>query len=494
MGAAVSKENITSTNTALAVSTAAVVGLLYQNHSLRKKLAVSGVSSSSSSSSCCSKAAKGSAPPTQPDDTLPPQGTPLLRPLSLSQVSGVRRAATDPKALEIVQPILEALKTQGETALRSYALKFGDLKSPEDKMIYSREDMKAAFDSMDEESQGILLRTAERIKVFAASQKQGLTDMTIQIEGGTAGLKYTPVVRAGCYAPGGRFPLPSSVLMTAVTARAAGVSEVWVASPRPSKETLAAGFVADADALLAVGGAQAIGALAYGAGQVPQCDCIVGPGNKFVTAAKQLVAGEVAIDMLAGPSELLAVADAQANPARVAADLLAQAEHDPNAIPMLVCLDSKVLSLIEVELRKQVVTLPTKSNAIPALRNGYVVVVDSHEDAIEACDRLAPEHLALHVAHPQAFGKQLSHYGALFVGEGAAEVLGDYGAGPNHVLPTGGTARSFGALSVATFLRTQTSLDLQDMRKAQRQVKDSVALARMEGLEAHARAAEMRLL
>eukprot|EP00457_Paulinella_chromatophora_P006667 gb/GEZN01006686.1/.p1 GENE.gb/GEZN01006686.1/~~gb/GEZN01006686.1/.p1 ORF type:complete len:525 (-),score=103.23 gb/GEZN01006686.1/:57-1532(-) len=461
-------------------------------------------SSSSPSSSCCSKPAasatsssSSSSPPPRSDKvspSLPPDGTPVLRPITLSQVSGVRRAGTDPKALEIVAPILLAVKTEGEAALRRYAVKFGDIPSMESKLLYSKEDMKKAFDGLSPESQAVLQRTATRITAFAAAQSRSLKAFSISIEGGTAGLKYAPVSRAGCYAPGGRFPLPSSVLMTALTARAAGVREVWVASPRPSPETLAAGYVANADCMLAVGGAQAIGALAYGAGPVPPCDCIVGPGNMFVTAAKQLVAGEVSIDMLAGPSELLAVADANADPTRVAADLLAQAEHDPCALPILVCMDKKVLSLIEEQLRTQVMTLPTKNNAISALSNGYVVEVDSREEAAEACDRLAPEHLALHVQQPQAFGKTLHHYGALFVGEGAAEVLGDYGAGPNHVLPTGGTARSFGALSVMTFLRVQTSLDLQDMRAAKQQVQDSVSLARMEGLEAHARAAELRLV
>ena len=210
---------------------------------------------------------------------------------------------------------------------------------------------------------------------------------------GALDIRVAPVDRAGCYAPGGRFPLPSSVLMTAVTARAAGVRDVWVASPRPDDVTLAAAAVAGADALLAVGGAQAIAALAYGAGDVPPCDVVVGPGNRWVTAAKKLVAGHVGIDMLAGPSELVVLADASADPATVAADLLAQAEHDPDALPVLVATDAELVDRVEIELERQLAALPTRDTAEPAIGNGFAVMAGNLDDAIEVCDRLAPEHL-----------------------------------------------------------------------------------------------------
>ena len=218
----------------------------------------------------------------------------------------------------------------------------------------------------------------------------------------------------------------------------------------------------------------------------------MGPGNRYVTAAKQQVAGRVAIDMLAGPSELLVWADETADPDRVAVDLLAQAEHDPDARPLLVLSDGAEPDLFEAALERALADLPTADIARAALRNGWVCSVDSRADARRVCDRIAPEHLALHIRDARAEGARLRDYGALFIGEDAAEVLGDYGAGPNHTLPTGGTARSFGALSVLAFLRAQTWLEVEDPREARALVDDAARLARLEGLEAHARAADCR--
>jgi phosphoribosyl-ATP pyrophosphohydrolase/phosphoribosyl-AMP cyclohydrolase/histidinol dehydrogenase len=282
--------------------------------------------------------------------------------------------------------------------------------------------------------------------------------------------------------------------MTAVTARAAGVETVWVASPRPAPVTLAAAWVAGADAVLAVGGAQAIAALAYGAGVVPRCDVVVGPGNRWVTAGKQLVAGQVGIDMLAGPSELVVLADASADARLVAADLLAQAEHDPDAVPALVTTDAALGERVAAEVQRQLAALPepNRATAAAACGNGFIAIAKDLDEAVAACDRLAPEHLEVMVAEPWAVAPRLMHHGALFVGAGAAEVLGDYGAGPNHVLPTGGTARHVGGLSVLTFLRVRTWLELTDADAARGLADDSAQLARLEGLEAHARAAEAR--
>jgi phosphoribosyl-ATP pyrophosphohydrolase/phosphoribosyl-AMP cyclohydrolase/histidinol dehydrogenase len=280
--------------------------------------------------------------------------------------------------------------------------------------------------------------------------------------------------------------------MTAVTARAAGVETVIVASPRPAPVTLAAAAIAGADGLLAVGGAQAVAALAFGAGPVPACDVVVGPGNRWVTAAKQIIAGSVAIDMLAGPSELIVLADASADPALVAADLLAQAEHDSDALPVLITLDDRLISQVESELTAQLADLPTAAIASAALSRGFAVRAGDREQAIAACNRLAPEHVALHVETPAAWAPQLRHCGALFEGGGSAEVFGDYGIGPNHVLPTGGTARAFGGLSVFTFLRVRTWLRLEDARGSAEIVRDATDFARLEGLEAHARSARRR--
>jgi histidinol dehydrogenase len=276
--------------------------------------------------------------------------------------------------------------------------------------------------------------------------------------------------------------------MTAVTARVAGVRDVWVASPKPQRLVLAAAAVAGADAVLAAGGAHAIAALAYGAGPIPACDIVVGPGNRFVTAAKQLVSGAVAIDMLAGPSELVVFADASADPGLVAADLLAQAEHDPDAVPVLVTLDPTLPARVEAELHRQLADLPTAAVARAALGNGGVVTVATVDEGIATSDAIAPEHLQLVLTNAAAIAPRLAHYGALFVGAGAREVLGDYGAGPNHILPTGGTARWAGGLSVLTFLRLRTWLRVDGA--AGDVMADAAWFGRAEGLEAHARAAE----
>ncbi len=222
-----------------------------------------------------------------------------------------------------------------------------------------------------------LERIGRRIRDFAAAQRNALTPLEVEVPGGAVGHRVDPVDAAGCYAPGGRYPLPSSVLMTAITARTAGVASVWVASPRPAPITLAAAAAADVDGILAAGGAHAIAGLAFGVGPVPPSDVVVGPGNLYVTAAKQLLAGGVAIDMLAGPTELVIIADGSANPAWIAADLLAQAEHDPEAVPILVAMDPALIPAVETELLTQLTDLPTADVARAALSNGGALACSS---------------------------------------------------------------------------------------------------------------------
>jgi phosphoribosyl-ATP pyrophosphohydrolase/phosphoribosyl-AMP cyclohydrolase/histidinol dehydrogenase len=267
---------------------------------------------------------------------------------------------------------------------------------------------------------------------------------------------------------------------------------VWVASPRPARATLAAAAIAEADALLAAGGAQAIAALAFGAGPVPKCDAVVGPGNRYVTAAKRLVAGTVLIDSLAGPSELVVLADASAGAERIAADLVAQAEHDPDARVALVTTDGALADAVAAEAGRQLASLPTADAARASLARGRSFVLASLEEAIAACNRLAPEHLAVWLEDPDDVAPRLAHYGALFLGSETSVAFGDYGAGPNHVLPTAGTARSMGGLSVLTFLRVRTWLRMHASPVTAAFARDTAKLARMEGLEAHARAAELR--
>lgn len=389
-------------------------------------------------------------------------------------------------------PIVEAVRVGGEEALREYAERFGDAAAGA-ALFLPRSALDVALRDLPASDRGRLERAAERIRRFAEAQRHALSVVTLTVPGGAAGHWIAPLERAGCYAPGGRYPLPSSVLMTAVTARAAGVREIWVASPKPGPMTLAAAAIAGADGVLAAGGAHAIAALAFGAGPVPPCDVVVGPGNRYVTAAKQIVAGRVAIDMLAGPSELVVFADATASPAIIAADLLAQAEHDPDAVPVLVTLDHTHPDRVETELARQLGDLPTAEVARAALANGGVVVVANVDEGIAACDALAPEHLELCLGDAAAVAPRLEHFGALFIGAGSAEVLGDYGAGPNHVLPTAGTARSQGGLSVYTFLRVRTWLRIDDPAAARPLMEDAAWFGRTEGLEAHARSAERRL-
>lgn len=399
--------------------------------------------------------------------------------------------AVDDGTLEKAGRIVRDVRERGEVALVEWAERLGDVAAG-GPLVRSRAELKAAFKGLAPNDQALLERVAARVRAFAEAQRAGLREVTVNLPGGRAGHTISPVEAAGCYAPGGRFPLPSSVLMTAVTARAAGVETVWVASPRPAQMTLAAAHVAGADGLLAVGGAQAIAALAFGVGPVPRCDVIVGPGNRWVTAAKKLVSGDVRIDMLAGPSELLVLADDAADAETVAADLLGQAEHDPDAIPVLVTTSARLQDAVEAALEHQLETLPTRGTAEASLNNGLSLLARDLDEAIAAANRLAPEHLEVMVVDPAAVVPRLRHYGGLFVGAHAAEVLGDYGSGPNHVLPTGGTARHAGGLSVFDFLRVRTWLEVTAPDDAQVLVDDAIALARHEGLEAHARSAARR--
>lgn len=400
---------------------------------------------------------------------------------------------TPPDVLATVSLISGDVRRHGEVAVRRHGERLDGLRSGAP-LVVPRDEMVAALRSMVPDERRRLERIAERIRGFAEGQRASLGAYRTNIPGGTAGHSIAAVERAGCYAPGGRYPLPSSLLMTALTARAAGVPEVWVASPRPGQMMLAAAALADVDGFLRVGGAQAIFALAYGAGPVPACDMVVGPGNAWVSAAKQMVAGRVGIDTIAGPSELVVLADASANAGIVAADLLAQAEHDPQAIPVLVTTSEAVARGVEVELSRQLATLPTADVALAALANGGAVVVTDLAAAITACDLLAPEHLELHVTDAESVSPRLRHYGAIFMGESAAEVLGDYGAGPNHVLPTGRASRFTGGLSVLSFLRVRTWMTIHDGAGARELIQDAAWLGRVEGLEAHARSAERRLL
>lgn len=387
--------------------------------------------------------------------------------------------------------MIEEIRTGGIDALRKRAEALDSL-SNESALLYSQSDLEKSLESITPEVRSMLERTRDRIRSFAEIQKSSLSPLDVDLGFGRIGHEFSPVDRVGAYAPGGRFAYPSSVLMTVCTARAAGVREVFVASPRPSAMTLAAAAIAGANGLLACGGAQAMAALAYGVGISGPCDVLCGPGNLWVTAAKKLLFGQVGIDMLAGPTELVIVADATASPVLVAADLVAQAEHDPEARVTLVSLSESLIAEVDSQLESQLRSLPTAGIACESLeRNGRAILVSTFVEASEVCNRLAPEHLQIVVKDAEELRPLLRHYGALFIGSNSAEVFGDYGLGPNHVLPTMGTARFTGGLSVLTFLRLRTWSNLT--RAPVQLVEDIEAFARLEGLEAHARAAVLRI-
>lgn len=415
--------------------------------------------------------------------------SPILRVITARELPRTRREPVDATTLAAVAPIVDDVRREGLAAIERHAVRFGEL-TPGQTVLLDGAALKASVSSIACEDLDLLRRTATNVALFAGAQRAALAhQLSVPVAGGTAGHSVAPVASAGCYAPGGRYPLPSSVLMTACVARAAGVARVVVASPKPSPITLAAAHVAGADAFLCVGGAHAIAALAYGFEGFEPVDLVCGPGNKYVTAAKKLVMGTVGIDMLAGPSELVVLADETADARIIAADLLAQAEHDDDASPILVTTSDGLAHAVNAELARQLATLPTASTARKACENGMVVVAGSMEEAIRVVDRLAPEHLEVMTTDPRWLAARCTNYGAVFIGKGSAEVFGDYGVGPNHTLPTGGSARFVAGLSVFTFLRARTFLDLEPTPTL---IADTARLARLEGLEAHARAAETR--
>ncbi len=399
-------------------------------------------------------------------------------------------AAADPDTIATVTRILAEVQQEGEPALRRHAERLDGL-PPGAPLRLDRDDLARAAASVPPAVRALLERTRDRIQAFAQAQRAAFGACTVAVPGGRGGHGLAPVATAGCYAPGGRFPLPSSLLMTAVTARTAGVPMVLAASPRPAPVTLAAAHLAGVDALLPLGGAQAIGALAYGVG-VPACDVLCGPGNRFVAEAKRQVAGRCGIDLPAGPSELVVVADESAPAESIAADLLAQAEHDPDARPFLLAIGRHVLRAVQAALRGQLPELATAAVARQALANGAAVCCADLGEAVALADHLAPEHLQLCLRDAEAAADRFAHYGALFVGHHSGEVLGDYGIGPNHVLPTAGAARFTGGLSVLHFLRVRTWLLAEPGPDLDAVLADAEALARLEGLHGHARAARLR--
>jgi len=433
----------------------------------------------------------------------------ILQRISPSEVSLEIKDPVNPKALEQAKAILSELVGENgdgkvvPSVLLEVAKRLGDVDTDckVNDLIVSPEACKEAYDNLNDTERAALINMHGRIKSFAEMQRASVTDTEMDIPGGKAGHTVSPCRAAGCYAPGGRYPLPSSVLMTAVTARAAGCPTVVLSSPKPAPITLAAAHVAGADVFLKVGGAQAIASMAFGlilpdGRSIPSCDVICGPGNMWVTAAKSIVNGKCGIDMLAGPSEVLVICDESADAAVVASDLIAQAEHDVVARAILLSTSAELIDAIDAQVNQQVRALPepNQSTALAALKQSFAVLCSDLDECIRISDDIAPEHLEVQTKNSDADARKCANYGGLFIGVGAAEVLGDYGAGPNHTLPTGGTGRYTGGLSVFNFLRIRTWMRVDDTKASQGMVDDSIIMARLEGLEGHARAAEQRKL
>ncbi len=390
-----------------------------------------------------------------------------------------------------VRAILEAVRRRGDAAVAEYTRTF-DGRAPREDGSYElpRAEWKRRADCVPAGVTAALELAAGRIRDFHAAQR--IPDLDLEENGVRLGLRCRPLARVGIYVPGGTARYPSSVLMTALPAKVAGVTEVIMVTPGPSAETLAAARIAGVDRIFEIGGAQAVAALSYGTASVPRVDKIVGPGNQWVACAKRQVYGEVDIDSVAGPSEVLILADEHAPPAWVAADLLAQAEHDSEARAILVTTSRALAEAVAAELAKQLEDLPRRSIAEAALRRyGAAVIAADLDEAIDFANQYAPEHLELQVAGARELSERLTTSGAIFLGAWASEAAGDYLAGANHVLPTGGAARYASPLGVYDFVK-RTSLIEYQREAAQRDATAIALLADVEGLEAHGRSALQR--
>jgi len=401
-----------------------------------------------------------------------------------------RAGAVFPPVPPEVPAILDDIRARGDEGVRAWARKLDGFELASFEV--PRERLDAAPGLLEPALRRHLEEAIRRVGSFARAQKEGFRDFQTEVDGAVLGQRVVPVGRAVCYAPGGRYPLPSSVLMGVVPARVAGVAEVMVMSPRLHPVTLAAAALAGADRVFDLGGVHGVAAAAWGLAGVPRADLIAGPGNRFVTGAKRLLYGDVGIDFPAGPSELLVIASAGARAAWIAADLLAQAEHDPDALPMLAAFDPGLIPQVNAELGRQLAALPPGSPAAESLANGFAVLLADDAAAVVLADALAPEHLELQGARAEALEGRFSSYGSLFVGEDTAEVFGDYGSGTNHILPTAGAARFTGGVSVATFLKILTWQRTLPGGRG-RLAAQAAALAAAEGLHAHAASALLRM-
>lgn len=411
----------------------------------------------------------------------------------LSIVRQYTQQTTDMEIERRVYDIIENVRANGDAALREYSEKFDGVKLDDFKVDQSIID--AAWDNLPEDLKHALLVAKKNITEFHRREiEQGFVDM--DTPGITRGQKVTPLARVGLYVPGGTAAYPSTIMMTALPAKIAGVKEIIMVTP-PQKDginpaVLGAAKLAGVDAVYQVGGAQGVAALAYGTEQIPKVDKIVGPGNIYVATAKRQVFGQVDIDMIAGPSEIGVIADDSANPVHLAADLLSQAEHDPRARAIMVTNSETLAKQVSDEVERQLSQLPRESIARPAIENNsYIAVMNSVEDMFTVMNEVAPEHLEIQLPDPMEYMSMVENAGSVFLGRYASEPLGDYVGGTNHVLPTSGTAKFSSPLGVYDFVK-RISFTQFSRERLQAVAKDITTLARTEGLEAHARAIDVR--
>ena len=407
-----------------------------------------------------------------------------------------RAEAVPEQIATTVREILAAVRQRGDQALFELTARFDQLQLTADTIMVSEAELAQALAAVSEKELGALRLAAERIETYHAKQKQQ-TWLSTDEEDILLGQMVRPLARVGIYVPGGKAAYPSSVLMNAVPARVAGVDEVIMVVPMPRGEVnphvLAAAQIAGVDRIYKLGGAQAIAALAYGTESVPRVDKITGPGNIYVATAKQLVFGRVDIDMIAGPSEILVINDGSGTAAHIAADLLSQAEHDELASAVLVTCSEEMALAVQREVEAQLPRLNREAIARQSIADyGAIILAQNLSEALEFSNRIAPEHLELAVEKPFEILPAIRHAGAIFMGHHTPEAAGDYLAGPNHTLPTGGTARFFSPLSVEDFVKKSSLLSFS-AGGLKRLGNEIIQLAELEGLDAHAKSVALRL-
>ena len=405
--------------------------------------------------------------------------------------------AQDDSVDTVVANILKDVKNRGDAAVLEYTNRFDKTNASHlSELEISQAELQAALNSLPTEQRQALQAAADRVKSYHEKQVMQSWSYT-EADGTLLGQQVTALDRVGLYVPGGKAAYPSSVLMNAIPAKVAGVAELIMVVPTPNGEknalVLAAAAISGVDRVFCIGGAQAVGALAYGTETVPQVDKITGPGNAYVAAAKRRVFGVVGIDMVAGPSEILVICDGKTNPDWIAMDLFSQAEHDELAQSILLSPDAAFLDAVAASMQKLVETMPRKDIINTSITDrGALILTKDIDEAIEISNYIAPEHLELSVENPLEMSKKIKHAGAIFMGRDTCEALGDYCAGPNHVLPTSRTARFSSPLGVYDFQK-RSSLIMVSADGAQKLGKIASVLAHGEGLTAHAKSAEYRL-